>query len=191
MAFRDDREALRHRIRGLDDELESKRSELASVTAALASEERDVQSQARLASGKGIGVIIGVGALLPMFVFVFLMTSSRPSDDTRLFYGDVVLATGDAPVPGGTRCTMFLSPHDGSYSHRIQLLCGDRLLYGSGSLGYIDCVSGRFVERCLDDEFEDDPAVEFVRSEKRIAIRDTSPDWSLEIVLTTPPGGAR
>jgi len=196
MAFRDDREALRQRIQELREEAERLAKQRDDGRAALAEIHRDFDERVRAAMRKGtrIPLLVAAGVLTPLVVIFavgFLAPNCGGSGVAEMLFGNVTVATGEAPVPQGTPCTVFIRGGGDDWDIRMNVLCGGRTVYGGGSKGYMDCDRVDSVAvSCADSDYTadgGDPRVSFDRGSARLVIEDQLPDWRLEIALSPPP----
>lgn len=191
MAFRDETEALRQRVRTLNDALDAARRERNALVEATRELGQGVEARAKeLDSGISlVTVMVGV-ALAGVAVGGFVAGASGSS--SRTYYGRVVSVSGEAPVPEGARCTTFISESD-SDDHRskISVLCNGRLIYGGESLGYVGCdEDDGVITRCEDEEFtggNGDPKMTFDSAGGTIRVEDAPPAWTVAITF----GGAQ
>lgn len=191
MAFRDETEALRQRVRTLNEALEAARRERNALVEATRELAKGVEARAReLDSGTSrVTIMLGV-TLAGVVVGGFVAGASGSS--SRTYYGRVMSVSGEAPVPAGTRCTTFVSESD-SDDHRskVSVLCDGRLIYGGESLGYVGCDDDDgVITRCEDDEFSGgsgDPKMTFDGPAGTIRVEDAPPAWTVAITF----GGAQ
>lgn len=190
MAFRDETEALRQRVRTLNDELDAARRERNRLEAATRELARGVEARAKeLDSGTSMVTVMAVVAMASVLAAGFVAGASGSS--SRTYYGRVASASGSPPVHPGTRCTAFVSEPD-SEDHRskISVLCDGHLIYGGDSLGYVGCDEDDDVAtRCEDEEFSGstgDPKLIFESAVGTIRVSDSPPEWTVNIVF----GGA-
>jgi hypothetical protein len=203
VAFRDDREALRFRIRELGDEIDRMARERDRIRIALREIDGDVEGQVKAMLNlkksplAAVGILILVGGIGAGVFFA----GSSGDGSSETMYGQVRSATGaQAPAAEGTDCTIFTRDEEnededsdqGEWSN-VGVLCGGRMVYGGGSLGYLYCqrAPNRAVVRCRDGDFTSDgadPKLEFDRAAARVVVEERN--WRVEIELTTPPSPA-
>jgi hypothetical protein len=190
MAFRDETEALRQRVRTLQESLDALRRERDQLLDATRVLDQGVEARAaelttgspRLALFAGAALVVLIGAGI---------ASGASSSDSRTYYGRVVGASGEASVRSGARCTVFVSDAESEhYDAKISVLCGGRVIYGGGSLGYVGCTEREgAIARCEDESFSDDggdPKMTFDRAAQTVRVEDSSPAWAVDIAF----GGA-
>jgi hypothetical protein len=197
VGFRDETEAVRHRLQQLREELDELTDERDRLSAETRELDGDVEARAALLAGKSYRIWLFLGGFVAVAVVAALVVS-RGSPGSETLYGHVRATTGEAPVSEGARCTAFLSSvgdDDSDYDRKLDVVCGDRIVYGGGSLGYLACeFRDEHLVRCGDPDFSadgGDPRLELLRDERRIRVEDRYPTWSVEIELTTPPSGIR
>jgi hypothetical protein len=194
MAFRDERAAAQHRVRLAEDTLEA----LAKERETLEAEKRaldDAVDRAVAKKSRGRVFVLSAGALVPAFI-VFLVTSGGPScdgDDHEMLFGRVVAVEGASPVPLDARCTVFVqtAPAPSDFTGKVDVRCGNQLVYGGESLGFLYCDwARRRATRCVDTDFTEeggDPKILFERDSAQVVITDTSPSWGLQIAIHPAP----
>lgn len=195
MAFRDDREALRQRIDKLRAELEPVEAERQALSIEIAAAREDVGQQARVRMGATPAIGCGMAAsILVLGIVVSFFGGSCAGSSAETFYGEVRATTGAAPVAPGARCTAFFAPQgdsDSDYDGQLTVICDGRILYGGGSLGYLECAfSADQLVTCADGDFTPDggdPKVLLDRRARQVVVEDRPPAWRVEIELTTPP----
>lgn len=197
MAFRDDTEALRTKIRGLQEELDAFEEEKRAIEAERRELGGDVEERARVLAGGSHRVWIFVAMfLLPIVGGVVMFTAMGTGTESETMYGRVSGVTGAAPVAEGTRCAVFLNPEsddDSDWNGRLGVICDQRVIYGGGSGGYLVCEwRGGRAWRCVDTDYSQeggDPAIGFDRRQRSVHVEERRPAWSLDVELTTPPLG--
>lgn len=193
MAFRGEREALRFQVSQLEREVAEHTKELEEHVAAAAGVDAEIASDVRLLHGRG-RVILALPALIALGAVAAIVLASQGSSDAEVVFGDVRAVTGTAPVPQGTRCTAFVTPmdsDDSKYDTDVEVLCGERLVYGGETLGGVDCekTNGRAV-LCVDSDATaegGDPKLRFDRNAGSIVVEDRAPDYRIEIGLAPLP----
>ncbi|HJL14704.1 MAG TPA: hypothetical protein RMH99_03555 [Sandaracinaceae bacterium LLY-WYZ-13_1] len=196
MGFRDDTQALRTKVQGLREELDALEGQKRAIEAERSELGGDVEERARILAGSGHKVFVFLGVfLVPILVAVVFLAGGGGSG-AETMYGRVSGGSGAMPVATGTRCAVFLHPvndDDSDWDGRVGVICGDRVVYGGGSSGYLTCDwRDDRAWRCGDPDYTangGDPRLELLRRERRVHLEDRRPDWSLDIELTTPPLG--
>jgi hypothetical protein len=109
-------------------------------------------------------------------------------------YATVVAADGPAPAQVGSRCTVFYkgAGGDSDYDGKLDVLCGERVVYGGGTLGWVHCSYGDpGPMRCIDPDVSangGDPRLVFDRARRALELDDADPTWSLALELTAAQG---
>lgn len=106
--------------------------------------------------------------------------------------GKVEAVTGTAPVAAGAACELTLTPSWGKPGCRARVRCGEEVLYGAGSSGYLECeVAGGKATRARDTVQDGDPAVDIdlVGGEMVVDDRTQASPYTATIALS--PAGPR
>jgi len=193
VAFRDESEALRFQLQGLEREIAERQKELEEHRHATAEIEAEIAREVKLLYGRG-RVIVVVPLLIAAGLLTMVLVSSLGGSNAEVIFGDVRAATGSPPVPAGARCTLFVTPvddDDSQWDTDVEVLCDERLVYGGERLGGVDCekIDSRAV-LCEDTDFTangGDPKMRFDRNAGVVVVEDRAPDYRLEIGLAPLP----
>jgi hypothetical protein len=187
----DESEDLRRRIGELQSELDSLERERSRLDVALAQVDSTPPKKIELPNKGKLAVAFLVAPLVIGGVIVAVALGGGNSGAETL-YGRVTRSSGTAPARDGTPCTIFLSPGDENYDAQIDVLCGGRIVYGGGTLGWIGECEERdnLPWRCIDPAFSDDggdPKLLFDRAARSVRVSERN--WRIDIELVTPPAG--
>lgn len=104
--------------------------------------------------------------------------------------GQVVNASGHAPVNDGEACTVDVTPaiNAGAFNCRVAVRCGEELIYGGPMLGYMTCSVNKNVPRFGRDDgvtrADGDPQIELDLDGDRVLVSDgPRQSYSVELSL--------